>query len=62
VPRRGKEIRIDLPVSLKEILVDDGDLVNRQMKLPRIPARVTAAEIIRQVPSLPVHSLAIRLV
>lgn len=43
---RRKEVRINIPDDLKQILVDDGDLINRQYKLLRIPPRVSAAAII----------------
>ncbi|MFH4974782.1 hypothetical protein AB6A40_001491 [Gnathostoma spinigerum] len=42
------EIKIELPNSLKEVLVDDEDLITRQMKLVRIPARVTISQIIKE--------------
>lgn len=38
-----------MPMVLKDILVDDQDMIVRQMYLVRIPARYTVAEIIRQV-------------
>ncbi|VDM06793.1 unnamed protein product [Wuchereria bancrofti] len=45
---RKNEIKIDIPSVLKDILVDDHDMVNRQMYLPRLPARHTVAAIVRQ--------------
>uniref|UniRef100_A0A915PI07 MRG domain-containing protein n=1 Tax=Setaria digitata TaxID=48799 RepID=A0A915PI07_9BILA len=48
---RKNEIKIDIPSVLKDILVDDHDMVNRQMYLPRLPARHTVASIVRQVGS-----------
>uniref|UniRef100_A0A0R3RZH8 MRG domain-containing protein n=1 Tax=Elaeophora elaphi TaxID=1147741 RepID=A0A0R3RZH8_9BILA len=45
---RKNEIKIDIPSVLKDILVDDHDMVNRQMYLPRLPARHTVAGIVRQ--------------
>uniref|UniRef100_A0A914R1U2 MRG domain-containing protein n=1 Tax=Parascaris equorum TaxID=6256 RepID=A0A914R1U2_PAREQ len=47
---RKEEIKIEMPMVLKDILVDDQDMIVRQMYLVRIPARYTVAEIIRQVP------------
>lgn len=38
-----------IPSALKELLVDDADLINRQMKLVRLPARYTVDDIINQV-------------
>lgn len=38
-----------MPLVLKEILVDDQDMIVRQMHIPRIPARFTVSDIIRQV-------------
>uniref|UniRef100_A0A183E3J5 MRG domain-containing protein n=1 Tax=Gongylonema pulchrum TaxID=637853 RepID=A0A183E3J5_9BILA len=43
---RGANIAI--PALLKEILIDDQDMINRQMHLTRVPARVNVIEIIRQ--------------
>uniref|UniRef100_A0A915CDV5 Chromo domain-containing protein n=1 Tax=Parascaris univalens TaxID=6257 RepID=A0A915CDV5_PARUN len=45
---RKEEIKIEMPMVLKDILVDDQDMIVRQMYLVRIPARYTVAEIIRQ--------------
>ncbi|VDM40048.1 unnamed protein product [Toxocara canis] len=45
---RKEEIKIEMPMVLKDILVDDQDMIVRQMYLVRIPARFTVAEIIRQ--------------
>ncbi|VDM98193.1 unnamed protein product [Thelazia callipaeda] len=45
---RKIEIRIDIPLVLKDILVDDHDMINRQMYLSRLPARHTVSSIIRQ--------------
>ncbi|VDN51888.1 unnamed protein product [Dracunculus medinensis] len=45
---RKNEIKIEMPLVLKEILVDDQDMIVRQMHIPRIPARFTVSDIIRQ--------------
>lgn len=42
-------ISFQIPAVLKDILVDDQDMINRQMYLSRLPARFTVTEIIRQV-------------
>lgn len=40
---------IIIPGPLKKILQDDSDMINRQFKLPKLPPKATAAEIINQV-------------
>lgn len=45
---RKEEIKIEIPSVLKDILVDDQDLIVRQMYLYRLPARHTIASIIKQ--------------
>ncbi|VDK48315.1 unnamed protein product [Anisakis simplex] len=45
---RKEEIKIEMPMVLKDILVDDQDMIVRQLYLVRVPARFTVAEIIRQ--------------
>jgi len=47
--RKPKEIRqIVLPDSLRKILIDDENLINKSMLLLKIPARITIFEIVQQ--------------
>uniref|UniRef100_A0A0N5ACB8 MRG domain-containing protein n=1 Tax=Syphacia muris TaxID=451379 RepID=A0A0N5ACB8_9BILA len=43
-----KEIRIEMPPTLMELLVDDYDMITRQMHLTKLPARLTVEQIIKQ--------------
>lgn len=44
--KNKREIRIKIPEELRPILVDDWDLITKQMKIVRIPASPTVAEIL----------------
>uniref|UniRef100_A0A914CZB4 Tudor-knot domain-containing protein n=1 Tax=Acrobeloides nanus TaxID=290746 RepID=A0A914CZB4_9BILA len=46
--RAASQASYDTPGPLKKILQDDSDMINRQFKLPKLPPKATAAEIINQ--------------
>lgn len=48
--RKPQDIQqIILPDALRKILIDDENLINKNMLLPKLPARITVFEIIQQV-------------
>ncbi|GMT17162.1 hypothetical protein PFISCL1PPCAC_8459, partial [Pristionchus fissidentatus] len=47
MPAKDQELEVQIPDKLRAVLVDDNDLVNRQFKLSKLPARVTVDEIMR---------------
>lgn len=42
------EVKIEIPNGLKDILVDDQDMITRQMHLVQLPARINVQDIIKQ--------------
>lgn len=50
VHERRKEMpQIVLPDALRRILIDDENLINKSCFLPKLPARITAFDIVQKV-------------
>ena len=47
--RRKDMPQIVLPDALRRILIDDENLINKSCFLPKLPARITAFEIVQKV-------------
>merc|ERR1719357_2538325 len=47
IPAFGSEIELPLPESLKDVLVDDFDLISRQRKTLMLPARTSVADFLQ---------------